>query len=276
MKTIKTLLVAASMGIATLGAASAVYAAGAPSEMPDGAMKHKKWSFNGPFGTYDKAAAQRGFQVYREVCASCHALDQLAFRHLAEKGAPFYNEDFPNPNDNPLIKGFAAEYEIADIDGDDGSAITRPGIPADKFPPVYANDIEAASVNGKPPPDLSVMVKARGGGADYLYSLLLGYEYDMPESMEGTVGVGSYYNPVMEGAVIAMPPQLVEGAIEYEDGTVATKQQMAYDVTQFLAWSADPKLEQRKRVGFGTMFYLGILTILLYLSYRQVWKDVEH
>ncbi len=276
MKTIKTLLVAASIGIATFGTASSVYAAGGPSDMPEGAMKHEKWSFNGPFGKYDRAAAQRGYQIYKEVCSSCHALDQLAFRHLGEKGAPFYSEDFPNPNDNPLIKGFAAEWEIADIDGDDGSAITRPGIPADKFPPIYANDIEAASVNGKPPPDLSVIVKARGGGADYLYSLLLAYDYEMPDSMDGKIGAGSYYNPVMEGAVIAMPPQLVEGAIEYEDGTEATKQQMAYDVTQFLAWSADPKLEQRKRVGFGTMIYLGILTILLYLSYRQVWKDVEH
>ena len=115
MKTIKTLLIAASLGLATLGTATAVYAAGAPSEMPKGAMKHEKWSFNGAFGKYDHAAAQRGYQVYKEVCSSCHALDHLSFRHLAEKGAPFYDSDFPNPNDNPLIKGFAAEWEISDM-----------------------------------------------------------------------------------------------------------------------------------------------------------------
>ncbi len=276
MKMIKNILIAATLGVTTLGTAGVVYAAGGSSEMPEGAMKHEKWSFNGPFGKYDKAAAQRGYQVYKEVCSSCHALDHLSFRHLGEKGAPFYDANFPNPNDNPLIKGFAAEWDIADIDGDDGSAITRTGIPADYFPPIYENAIAAANANGKAPPDLSVMVKARNGGADYLYSLMLGYDYETPAKMKDSMGAGSYYNPVMEGAVIAMPPQLVDGAIEYEDGTEATKQQMAYDVTQFLAWSADPKLEQRKRVGFGTMIYLSILTILLYLSYRQVWKDVEH
>ncbi len=277
MKMLKNLLVATGLGLAAIGTAVTVNAAGSSEGHAD-AMKHMDWSFNGPFGQYDRDAAQRGYQVYKEVCSSCHALDQLAFRHLGDKGAPFFNADFPNPNDNPLVKGFAADWDVPDVDSDDGSAMTRTGIPADNFPPIYENEIAAANANGKAPPDLSLIVKARNGGADYVYSLLLGYDHEAPAEIAESMGAGSYYNPVMEGGVIAMPPQLQDGLLDYEgeNAPAATKEQMAYDVTQFLAWSADPKLEQRKRVGFGTMIYLFLLTILLYLSYRQVWKNVKH
>lgn len=242
-------------------------------------MKHKHWHFNGLFGTYDRDAMQRGYQVYKEVCASCHHLKYLSFRHLGDVGGPFHDEDFPNPNDNPMVKIFAAEFEnIRDIDPDTGEQITRPGIPADRFPWQFANAAEAASLNGGAvPPDLSVMVKARTNGADYMYNLLTAYGQPVPDDI--SLGAGKYFNPVMDGGIIAMAPPLVQdGQVEYEgeNAPEATISQMAADVTEFLAWSADPKLAQRKRVGFGTMLYLFFLSILLYLSYRKVWANVKH
>lgn len=241
-------------------------------------MKHKHWHFQGMFGTYDDEAAQRGYQVYKEVCSSCHHLKFLSFRHLGDKGAPFYDEDFPNPNDNPMVKIFAAEFEnVRDIDPDTGEAILRAGIPADRFPWQYANAIEAASFNGGAiPPDLSLIVKARTGGADYLYNLLTAYGQPVPDDV--SVDAGKYYNPVMDGGIIAMAPPLTDGIVEYEgeNAPEATVSQMAADVTEFLAWAADPKLEQRKRVGFASMLYLFFLSILLYLSYRKVWANVKH
>ena len=259
-------LVAAISGIA--------YAAGG-GDTGDYKMEHKHWHFKGAFGTYDKEAAQRGYQVYREVCASCHALKHLAFRHLGDKGAPFYDEDYPNPNDNPLVKNFAADWLIQDIDVETGDVLERPGIPADKFPPIYPNDVMARGSNaGALPPDLSVMVAARNGGADYLYNLLMAYDTPPPKGLALTPGV--YYNPVMDGGKIAMKNPLSADLVEYADGTPATVEQMASDVTEFLAWSSDPKLEQRKRVGFMTMLYLTILAILLWFSYKRVWRNVEH
>ena len=259
-------LVAAISGIA--------YAAGGGGT-GDYKMEHKHWHFKGAFGTYDKAAAQRGYQVYREVCASCHALKHLAFRHLGDKGAPFYNEDYSNPNDNPLVKNFAADWTVQDIDVETGDVLERPGIPADKFPAIYPNAAAARASNGGGlPPDLSVIVAARNGGADYLYNLLMAYDTPLPKGLELTPGV--YYNPVMDGGKIAMSNPLSADLVEYADGTPATVEQMAADVTEFLAWSSDPKLEQRKSVGFMTMLYLTILAILLWFSYKRVWRNVEH
>jgi ubiquinol-cytochrome c reductase cytochrome c1 subunit len=263
-------------GTATVLAAISgiAYAAGGGGT-GDYKMKHPHWHFKGAFGTYDKAAAQRGYQVYREVCASCHALKHLSFRHLGDKGAPFYNENFPNPNDNPLVKNFAADWTIQDVDTETGDVIERPAVPADKFPPIYANDAAARASNGGGlPPDLSVMVAARNGGADYLYNLMLAYDTPVPDDVELTPGL--YYNPVMDGHKISMAAPLSDDLIEYADGTPATVEQMAADVTEFLAWSADPKLEQRKRVGFMTMLYLLILAVLLWFSYKRVWRNVEH
>ena len=254
-------------------------------------MKHPSWSFLGMSGTYDVEAMRRGYQVYREVCSSCHALDQLAFRHLGDPGAPFHWDEFPNPNDNPYVKAIAADWTVEDIDSETGDVIERQGIPADEFPPIYPNAAAARASNGGAyPPDLSVMTAARTGGADYVYNLLIAYDYPKPDDVE--LSPGQYFNPVMDGGKIAMKAPLVEGLVEYPpvevevkvDGeyqtqTVqveATVDQMAKDVTHFLAWSADPKLEERKRAGFAVMLYLFILTVLFYLSYRRVWRDVDH
>ena len=280
-KTSKSLIIGAIVAVASISGMA--FAAGGGGT-GDYKMKHPDWSFKGTFGTYDRAAMQRGYQVYREVCASCHSLKYMAFRHLGDKGGPFYLEKYPNPSDNPYVKNFAADWIIEDIDSETGDVIERPGIPADYFPPIFANDAAArASNGGSLPPDLSSMVKARGNGADYLYNLMLAYS--SPEPVNGL-----YQNPVMDGGQIAMaPPILGDGQLEYEAMEVedhgkiktipapeATVEQMAADVTQFLAWTADPKLEQRKRIGFMTIIYLLILSVLLFLSYKRVWRDVKH
>ena len=251
----------------------AAYAAGGGSS--DYKMEHVHWHFNGPFGTYDRAAMQRGYQVYREVCAACHQLKFLSFRHLGDKGGPYYDEHYPNPNDNPYVKAIAADWIIEDIDNETGDVIERPGIPADKFPPIFPNAVAAAASNGGAiPPDLSVMVKARPGGADYVYNLLVAYDALMPADMK--MSPGTTYNPVMDGSAIAMTAPLSDDLVEYADGTPATVEQMAKDVTEFLAWSADPKMEQRKQAGLGVMIYLFILALMSWFAYRRVWRDVEH
>ena len=227
--------------------------------------KHMHWHFQGMRGSYDRAAAQRGYQVYREVCSACHQLKHLSFRHLGDEGAPYYDEHYKNPNDNPDVKAFAADWDIEVVDLDTGDMVTRRGVPADKFPPIYPNAAAAAaSNNGKAPPDLSVIVKARPGGADYIYNVLTSYDKD--DSMMN----------MMMGSQIAMATPLSDGRVEYADGTPATVEQMAKDVTEFLAWSADPKMEARKSLGFAVMLYLAILTILLWFAYRTVWRNVKH
>jgi cytochrome c1 len=286
-KTLKTILVAATAiaGMA-IGGTTIAFAAGGGNS--DYEMVHKHWHFKGMRGSYDRAAAQRGYQVYREVCSSCHALEQLSFRHLGDKGAPYFDKAYPNPNDNPYVKTFAADWTIKDIDEETGDVIERPGIPADKFPMIYDNPAAArASNGGSLPPDLSVMVSARTGGADYLYNLLIAYDAKKPDDVEITPGL--YYNPVMDGGKIAMAPPLSDGQVDYAPITVtengetkvipapeATVEQMAADVTEFLAWSADPKMEQRKSIGFATMLYLLILSVLMWFSYKRVWRNVSH
>ncbi len=279
-KTSKSLILGAIVAVASVSGLA--FAAGGGGT-GDYKMKHPDWSFKGAFGTYDRAAMQRGYQVYREVCASCHGLKYMAFRHLGDKGGPFYLEDYPNPSDNPYVKNFAADWTISDIDSDTGDEIDRTGIPADYFPEPFANEAAARYSNaGSLPPDLSSMVKARAGGADYVYNLLVAYT--SPDPVEGL-----YLNPVMDGGKIAMAPPLSADQVEYEpieyedhgeiktiDAPAATVEQMASDVTQFLAWAADPKLEQRKSLGLMTMIYLLILSILLFFSYKRVWKNVKH
>ena len=286
-KTLKLILIGgvALSGI-TLGATSLAVASGGGTG--DYEMVHKHWHFKGMRGSYDRAAMQRGYQVYREVCSSCHALEQLSFRHLGDKGAPYFMEEHPNPNDNPYVKSFAADWQVKDIDADTGDVIERPGMPADAFPDIYANPAAAQASNGGAlPPDLSTIVAARSGGADYVYNLLVAYAVHKPDDVELTPGL--YYNPVMDGGKISMKAPLSDGIVDYapitinDHGTVktipapeATVAQMAADVTEFLAWSSDPKLEQRKRAGFATMLYLLILSILMWFSYKRVWRDVEH
>lgn len=238
-------------------------------------MEHIHWHFNGMRGTYDRAAMQRGYQVYREVCASCHQLKHVAFRHLGDKGGPWYDEAFKNPNDNPYVKSFAADWQIKDIDSETGDVIERPGIPADKFPDIFDNDAAAKASNGGAlPPDLSLIVAARSGGADYVYNLLTAYGTEKPHDF--VLSPGTHYNPVFEGGALAMAAPLSEGLVEYADGTEATVEQMSKDVTEFLAWTSDPKMENRKGTGLAAMIYLLILTALMFLSYKRVWRNVEH
>ena len=221
------------------------------------------WSFEGPFGRFDKAAMQRGFQVYKEVCASCHAVEHLTFRSL--EGIGLGETD---------IKAIAAEYEVEDGPNEDGEMFTREGRPADKIPPPFANDQAArVSNNGALPPDLSLITKARPGGPDYLYAILIGYEEEPPEGVE--LGEGLSYNHYFKGFQIAMPPPLSEDVVEYIDGTDATVEQMAEDVTQFLMWAAEPKLEARKRLGIKTILFLILLSALFYASKRKIWAKVH-
>ena len=172
-------------------------------------------------------------------------------------------------------KKYKIEYIVEDGPDEYGDMFERPGRPADRFPNPFANPQQAAAANGGAiPPDFSVIVKARHGGPEYIRSLMLGYDYEVPEDVR--IGPGQYYNPYMTGGVIAMPPQLQDGLVEYADGTEATKEQMATDVAAFLTWASEPHMEVRKKMGLMVMIYLLVLAGLLYAAYRQVWSNVKH
>jgi len=223
------------------------------------------WSFKGYFGKFDRGSLQRGYQVYTEVCASCHSMKYLSYRNLAEKGGPEFSEE--------QAKAIAANFEVTDGPNDDGDMFTRPAKLSDKFAQPYRNVKEAIASNGGAyPPDMSVLVKARSGGADYIYSLLLGYE-DPPNDTNLDDGV--YYNKYMYGNNIKMPKPFMDGQVEYNDGTEATEKQMAKDVVTFLAWSAEPHLEARHKIGFRAIIYLILITILVYFSMKKIWSRVE-
>ena len=223
------------------------------------------WSFKGLFGKFDRGSLQRGYQVYSEVCASCHSMKYLSYRNLSEKGGPEFSVE--------QAKAIAASFEITDGPNADGEMFTRPGKLSDKFLMPYANDKEAQAANGGAyPPDMSVLAKARSGGADYLYSILLGY-VDPPEGI--TLDDGVYYNKYMYGNNIKMAKPLEDDLVEYSDGTIASEEQMAKDVVTFLMWSAEPHLESRHRMGFKVIVYLIILTILVYFSMKKIWSRVE-
>ena len=221
-----------------------------------------QWSFSGPFGLFDRAALRRGYQVYREVCASCHAMKYLHFRNLAEAGGPGYSL--------AQVAVIASEFEVEDGPDREGDMFKRPARPSDSFPSPFANEMLARAANGGAfPPDLSLIAKARFGGADYIYSLLQGYSAP-PLGLQ--VPPGQHYN-VYKGALFAMAPPLVEDQVEYEDGTKATIAQMSHDVAVFLTWAADPHTEARKRIGFQVMIYLSILVVLLFLTTRKIWSN---
>ncbi|MGJ3233153.1 MAG: cytochrome c1 [Oceanicaulis sp.] len=261
-----------------LAAAAGVLVVGAPLAWAAGEYKKPEpydFAWEGPFATFDQAQLQRGYHVYSQVCSACHGMRQLDFRHLGMEGGPFHMEDFPNPNENPVVRAIAAEYTIEDGPNEFGDMFERPGRPSDDFPYPYANQQQARAANGGAyPPDLSVIVKARKGGPEYIRSLLLGYDQEPPADLD--IRPGNYYNPYMSGQVIAMPPQLYPDLVEYEDGTEATPEQMATDITAFLTWAGEPHMEARKRMGLMVMIYLLILAGLLYASYRQVWSRVKH
>ena len=223
------------------------------------------WSFKGLFGKFDRSALQRGYQVYTEVCSSCHSMKYLSYRNLAEKGGPEFTE--------AQAKAIAASFEVTDGPNEDGEMFTRPGKLSDKFVMPYENVKAAQAANGGAyPPDMSVLVKARGGGANYIYSLLQGYE-DPPMGISLDEGV--HYNKFMYGNKIKMASPLSDGIVEYADGTEATVEQMSKDITTFLMWAAEPHLEARHQMGFKAILYLIILTILVYFSMKRIWSRVE-
>ncbi len=222
----------------------------------------KTWKFDGATGSVDKAAAQRGFQVYKEVCSACHGVKRMAFRNMRAIG---FSE--------AEVKALAADYQIKDGPNDEGDMFERAGRASDKFPSPYENEKQGRALNnGAYPPDLSLMVKARPDGANYIYSLLSGYE-DAPKGVE--LQQGQYYNPYMTGGKIAMPAPLSDGQVTYQDGTEATLEQMSYDVANFLQWTSEPEMEQRKTMGMKVMAFLSVMTFVFYLSKRKIWKDLH-
>lgn len=248
------------------------------------------WSFEGPFGKFDQEQLQRGYKVYREVCSACHSMNLMYFRNLGQKGGPFYDPKYKNPNDNPYVKSLAKDIQVKDIDSDTGDVIQRPAGTADKFPAPFANEAAARASNGGAlPPDLSVIAKAREGGPDYVHAILTGF-VKAPAGL--TVPPGKYYNPYMPGDLssfwngpkdkvpvggfIAMPPPLADGKVSFDDGHPNKVDDEAKDVVTFLAWAAEPKMEERKQFGLGAMIYLLIFCGLLYASYRKIWKNVSH
>ena len=222
-----------------------------------------KWSFEGIFGTFDRASLQRGYQVYQEVCSGCHSVQHLSYRNLSEKGGPEFSTE--------EAKAIAAQFEVEDGPNSDGEMFMRPGRLSDKFVKPYPNAEASTAANGGAyPPDMSVLAKARAGGADYIYSLLLGYE-EAPTGFELDDGV--YYNKYIPGNKIKMSAPLSDGLVEYSDSTQATTAQMAKDVTTFLVWAAEPHLEAQHRMGFKAIIYLIILFTLVYMSKQKVWSQ---
>lgn len=222
----------------------------------------QSWSWQGLFGSYDHAQLKRGFRIYKEVCANCHALGLVAYRDLSDIG--FTNEE---------IKIIAAEKEVQDGPNEQGEMFTRTARPADHFVSPYPNDQAARAVNnGALPPDLSLITKARAGGPDYLYSLLTGYA-DPPSDI--TLMPGMNYNKAFPGQQIAMPQPLFDGIVTYDDGTVSSLSQLSRDITAFLNWSAEPELDTRHSLGLKTMVFLIFLTGLLYALKRQIWSSIH-
>ena len=254
MRRLRAVAAAAGFAAALVGAPAWAAEAEAPAS--------QDWSFGGPFGVFDAAARQRGFQVFEEVCAACHGLEYLAYRNLGALGF-----------DAERVKAIAAEYSVTDGPDADGEMFERPARPSDHWVPPFANDNAArASNNGALPPELSLITKARKGGPDYLYALLTGYG-EAPAGAELQEGMS--YNRVFPGRQIAMPPPLFDDAVSYGDGTKATVDRMARDVTEFLAWVAEPELEARKRMGVMTLVFLIAFTAMLFAVKRKVWADIH-
>ncbi len=254
-------------------------------------IEKQDWTFAGPFGYFDQDQLRRGFQVYQQVCSSCHGMDLLYYRNLTDESGP----NLPTEQ----VEAIASQYTVTDGPNDQGEMFERPATPNDRFVNPYRNEREAALVNnGVAPPDLSVITKARSvghnvawymapvaiaedlatmyaeGGADYVYAFLLGYEFPPPEGVE--VQPGLHYNTVYPGNQVAMPQVLYPDIVAYNDGTPTTEEQYAKDVTAFLMWAAEPRLEERKQMGAKVMLYLFILAALLYMSKRVLWRRLKH
>ena len=251
-KVIFTTAVAMSLGLAT-----PAFAAGDGVKLID-----IKWSFEGLFGTFDRAAVKRGSQIFFEVCNGCHSMNLVAYRNLVDIGM-----------DEESVKSLASEYEVIDGPNDEGEMYSRPARLSDRIVAPYANEKASRYANGGAyPPDLSVIAKARVGGPDYIYSLLTGYQDEAPEGVE--LAEGTYYNTYFHGNQIFMSPPISDDTVEYEDGTPATLDQHARDIVTFLAWTAEPELEERKALGVKVMLYLIILTSMFYALKRRIWGRV--
>ncbi|MEQ9115325.1 MAG: cytochrome c1 [Rickettsiales bacterium] len=225
--------------------------------------KKRSWSFDGAFGSFDKQSVQRGFQVYKEVCATCHSLELVSFRNLEEIGLT-----------TDEVKALASQYQIKDGPNDEGEYFTRPGKHFDRMPSPYPNEkASRAANNGAYPLDLSLIIKARSDGANYVYSLLTGYNDTPPAGFNLVEGM--YYNPYFPGKQIAMPPPLSDSLITYLDGTNSDVEQMSVDVVNFLQWAAEPEMEKRKVMGIKVIVYLLILALFLYFSYKRIWSGVK-
>jgi ubiquinol-cytochrome c reductase cytochrome c1 subunit len=237
---------------------------GAARAQEEAPPPHQQWSFEGVFGTYDEAALQRGFQVYKEVCSACHALKHLYYRDLTDIG---YSDD--------QVKGFAAQAQVTDGPNDQGEMYQRPGKPSDPIVGPFPNDQAArAANNGALPVDMSLIVKQRDGGPDYVYALVgLGFK-DAPAGFKMQTGMN--YNEYFQGHQIAMPPPLTtDGQVTYADGTKATIPQMAQDVTTFLAWAAEPNLNERHRMGAKVILFLVIAAGIFYAAKRRIWAALH-
>jgi len=276
--------------VAVLGLLTAAPAlAGTTAEEP----KDVHWSFEGPFGKFDQEQLQRGYKVYHDVCSACHSMNLLHYYDLGRMYGPFYKDDPKhknNPNENPYVKAIATEFKVPDIDPDTGDVVQRTATPADHFKAPFANEAAArASNGGANPPDLSVITRAREGGAAYVYSILTGY-VNPPAGL--TIPPGKAYNPYMpgdltsywsgpkdkvpKGGFIAMPFQLTPDRVTYDDGHKATTDEEAKDVTAFLEWASDIHQTERKKMGFSVLIYLLLLAGAVYGSYRAIWRGVKH
>jgi ubiquinol-cytochrome c reductase cytochrome c1 subunit len=226
-------------------------------------VPRQEWGFEGFFGTFDRATLQRGFQVYQSACQSCHSLDFIAFRHLQDIGL--------GPEQ---IEAVAGGYEVEDGPDEVGEMFMRPARAADYIPPPFPNEMAARAANaGALPPDLSLIVRGRPNGINYVYALMTGYAEEPPEDVE--LGPGMYYNAYFPGHQIAMPPPLLEGVVEYADGTEETVEQYARDITTFLTWTAYPEMEERKRLGVKVILFLIGFTALLFALKKKIWSDVH-
>ncbi len=286
MKTILKGLSALGLGLTLFGNVSFAqegHMTAEPTHFPMLKPAQLDWSFAGPFGTYDKAQLQRGLKVYVEVCSACHSMKHVAFRDFEEIG---YSE--------AQVKALAANYEVEDGPNDDGEMFTRAAIPSDYFPSPFPNEQAAASANnGAAPPDFSLIAKARSvergfptfvfdvftqyaeGGPDYIHALLTGYGEEPPAGM--VIPEGTSYNPYfIAGKSLSMAQPIDDGQVTYDDGTPETLDQYAKDVSAFLMWAAEPKLDARKKIGFRVMIFLALFGGLVYLTKRKVWSDVAH
>jgi ubiquinol-cytochrome c reductase cytochrome c1 subunit len=274
MKMLKSLAIAGALALLPVSASA--------QETTQRPAKDISYSFEGPFGVFDKAELQRGYKVYKEVCSNCHSMNLMHFRNLSQPGGPGFTEE--------QVKTLAASFSVQDGPDESGNMFTRPGLPSDRFPAPFANEQAARAANGGAlPPDLSLITKARAGwygtinqffngigGPQYVYSVLTGFEQPPPD-LAKEQPQGKYYNPYFaSGHWIGMPPPLSDGQVTFDDGAPNKVADMARDVSAFLAWVAEPKMEERKGAGFTVILYLALLAVLFYLVKRKIWAGLDH